>query len=324
VRRSLLLVATVALLGSLCGIAFAQADYPSKPVKLMVGFAPGGGTDITARIVAKKLGELLGQQVIVDNRPGAGGNLATDLVAKAPPDGYTILLGNVGSLAVAPHMTKKLPYDPEKDLAPISLAVTFSNVVVVHPSLPAQTLADYVALAKAKPGTVNYGSSGIGGAGHLAGELFARMAGIEIVHVAYRGGAPALNDALAGQVLSLFASTPSVLPQVEAGKLRALATTGPQRAPLLPRVPTVAELGYPGYQAMNWYAFLAPARTPQAIIDRLSRDIGKALADPGILEQLATHGMQAIPSTPDALARYMASESATWGKVVKEAGITAD
>jgi tripartite-type tricarboxylate transporter receptor subunit TctC len=323
VRHSLL-VGAIALLGSLCGPAFAQADFPSKPVKLVVGFAPGGGTDITARIVAKKLGDLLGQQVIVDNRPGAGGNLATDLVAKAPPDGYTILLGNVGSLSVAPHMTKKLPYDPEKDLAPISLAVTFSNVVVVHPSLPAQTLADYVALAKAKPGGVHYGSSGIGGAGHLAGELFARVAGIELVHVAYRGGAPALNDALAGQVVSLFASTPSVLPHVEAGKLRALATTGPQRAASLPNVPTIAELGYPGYQAMNWYAFLAPARTPQPIIDRLNRGIAAALADPGVQKELATHGMEAIPSTPDALARYMASESATWGKVVKDAGITAD
>ena len=323
-RRRLFLAYGTA--GATLGLApaRAQADYPNRPIKVLVGFAAGGGTDITARVLAKKMSDALGQQIVVDNRPGAGGNLATDLAAKAPPDGYTILLSNVGSLAVAPHMTKSLPYDPLKDLVPLSLAVTFSNIVVVHPSVEVRTLAEYIALARQRPGTLGYGSAGVGSAGHLAGELLARRAGIELVHVAYRGGAPALNDALAGQVPSLIGSTPTVLPQIVAGRLRALAVTGPARAVSLPEIPTVAEQGFPGYEAMNWYAFMAPARTPRPIVERLNAAIVGALADADIRAQLATHGMEPIPSTPEEFGIYLARESETWGKVVRDAGITAE
>jgi tripartite-type tricarboxylate transporter receptor subunit TctC len=300
----------------------AQDVYPSKPIRLVIGFAPGGGSDISGRIIARKVSELLGQQIIIDNRPGAGGNIATDMVAKAAPDGYTILMGSVGPLAVAPHMSKNLPFDPQKDLAPISLGVTFANVLVVHPSVPVKNLQEYVALAKTKP--IPYGTSGIGSAGHLAGELFRMMAGVDIPHVPYKGGGPAMNDALGGQVPSLFASAPTALPQIQAGKLRALATTGSRRSALLPNVPTIAESGYPGYEAMNWYAFLAPAKTPRPIIDKLNREFVKALNSPDVREQLARDGAEAIPSTPEEFAAYMARESRTWAKVVKEAGITTD
>ncbi len=303
--------------------AIAQAGFPSRPVALVVGFAPGGGTDIAARIVAQQLAAELGTQVIVENRPGAGGNIATDMVARALPDGHTIALASIGSLTVAPYLVAKLPYDPRRDLAPLTKGVSFPNVLVVHPSLPATTVAELVALARAKPGTINYGTSGVGSAGHLAGELFGQMAQVQIVHVPYKGGGPAMTDLLGGQVLASFASAPSALPHVKSGKLRALATTGAARSAFLHDVPTIAESGFPGYDATNWYAFVAPGRTPKEVVDRLNRDLVKSLGTPEIREQLLSNGMEPEPSTPDALARHIESQLALWGKVVKQAGIQA-
>ena len=304
--------------------ALAQAAYPSRPITMVVGFAPGGGTDGVARIIARTLAESLREQVVVENKAGAGGNIAADYVAKAAPDGYTILLGNVGSLTVAPHIVAKLPYDPLRDFAPITMAVVFSNVLVVHPSVPATTLGEFVKLAAEKPGTLTYGSSGIGGAGHLAGELLRLMAKIDIVHVPYKGGGPAMQGLLGGQVTAVFATPVSAGAQMKAGKARALATTGPTRATLLPDVPTVAESGYPGYEAVNWYAYVAPAKTPREIVERLNSELVKALGTGEVRDLLNKQGLEPQPSTIDALARYMEREYQTWGRVVKAAGITAN
>jgi tripartite-type tricarboxylate transporter receptor subunit TctC len=314
----------VAALAALAQVAYAQGAYPSRSITMIVGFAPGGGTDTTARIVAKKLGESVGQTVIVENKAGAGGTVATHQVARSAPDGYTILLGSVGSLAVAPHIIAKLPYDPMRDLAPITMAVEFSNVIVVQSALPANTLAEFVQLAKAKPGTIGYGSSGIGGIGHLAGELLKIVAEIDIVHVPYKGGGPAMQDLLGGQIPAMVATPPSSLPHIKAGKIRALATTGAARAALMPDVPTVAESGYPGYEATNWYAYLAPAGTPKDVLDRLNQEIVQALRAPDVREQLDRQGIEAKPGTPEELTKYMERELATWGKVVKAAKIQAN
>jgi tripartite-type tricarboxylate transporter receptor subunit TctC len=301
--------------------ALAQAGYPSRTIAMVVGFAPGGGTDTVARIVAPKLAASLGTAVVVENKAGAGGNVATDHVAKAAPDGYTILLGNVGSLAVAPHLVAKLPYDPLRDLAPITMAVVFANVLVVDPALGIRDLDDFVKYAKAKPGSISYGSSGIGGAGHLAGELLKQMAGIDIVHVPYKGGGPAMQGMLGGQVQAIFATPVSAGGQIKAGKIRAIATTGTARSIHLPDVPTVAESGYPGYEALNWYAYLAPAATPRPIIDRLNAELVRALKAPDVREQLDRQGVEPQPGTPEELRKYMERELATWGRVVKEAKI---
>jgi tripartite-type tricarboxylate transporter receptor subunit TctC len=314
-------IAAIAL--AVAGSALAQGSYPTRPVTMVVGFAPGGGTDTVARIIAKNLSESLGQQVVVENRSGAGGNIATDYVAHAEPDGYTILLGNVGSLAVAPHMIASLGYDPLRDFAPITMAVVFANVLVVQPSLPVQSLADFVKLAQEKPGTVTFGSSGIGGAGHLAGELLRERANIDMIHVPYKGGGPAMQGMLGGQVMSIFATPVSAGGQIKAGKIRAIATTGPKRAALLPDVPTVAESGYPGYEAMNWYAYVAPAKTPKEIVERLNRELVKALNNVDVAALLHQQGLEPSPSSPADLGRYIEREYRTWGRVVKRAGIKA-
>ena len=303
--------------------AFAQG-YPSRPIGMVIGFAPGGGTDTAARIIAKYLAEEMGQAGVVENKPGAGGNIATDYVAKSAPDGYTILLASVGSLTVAPHIVTRLPYDPRRDLAPITMAVVFPNVLVVHPSLNVKTLAEFVKLAKAKPGAVTYGSSGIGGAGHLAGALFGSVAKIDIAHVPYKGGGPAVKDLLGGQISAAFATPASAGAFVKAGRLVAIATTGAQRTPYLPEVPTIAESGYPGYEATNWYAYMAPVKVPRDILDRLHRDLVKVLGAKDVRDQLSGHGLEPMPGTSEALAAYIEREYATWGKVVKEAKITAN
>lgn len=305
------------------GLLHAQG-YPSRPVTVLVGFAPGGGTDIAARIIARPLSALLGQNVVVENRPGAGGNIATDLTARAAPDGHTISLATVGALSVAPHLNAKLPYDPRRDLAPITMAVTFANVLVVHPSVQAQSVADFIRLANAKPGSMGYGTSGVGGTGHLAGELFRLMAKADVVHVPYKGGGPAMSDLLGGQIPSGFASAPSALPHIKAGKIRALATTGLRRSAFLPNVPTVAESGFPGYDATNWYAYIAPAKTPREVIDRLNRDLVRTLNSAETREQLLANGMEPQPGSPEELGRVIESQLAVWGRVVKEAGIQAE
>ena len=257
--RFIVLIAALAASGA----AAAQGSYPAKPVTTVVGFEPGGGTDTTARIVAPVLGELLGQQVVVENRAGAGGNIAVDYAAKAAPDGYTLVLANVGALAVNPHILKT-PYDPLKDLAPVSMAAVFANVLVVQPALPVKSVQDFVKLARQKPG-MTYASSGIGGAGHLAGELLKGMAKIDVTHVPYKGGGPAMQGFLGGQVDSFFATPISSISQIRSGRARPIATTGSKRAALMPDVPTVAESGFPGYEALNWYGYLAPAKTPKSL-----------------------------------------------------------
>lgn len=315
------------VLGGLCGLAFAvaamaQGSFPTKPITIVVGFEPGGGTDTTARIVQKPLSDQLGQQVVVENRAGAGGNIAVDNVAKSAPDGYTLVLANVGALAVNPHILKT-PYDPLRDLTPISMAAVFANVLVVQPSLQLNSLADYVKLARQKEGGVTYASSGIGGAGHLAGELLRGMAKANLVHVPYKGGGPAMQGFLGGQVDSFFATPISSLSQIRAGKAKALATTGSKRAALMPEVPTVAESGYPGYEALNWYGFLGPAKIPKDLVERLNREIVRALANPEAISALQKTGVEPQSSSPEEFARYIEREYRVWGKVVKEAGIKA-
>jgi tripartite-type tricarboxylate transporter receptor subunit TctC len=302
--------------------AVAQSSYPSRPITTVVGFAPGGGTDTVSRIVAKTLGDQLGQQVLTDNKAGAGGNIATDHVVKAAPDGYTLYLANVGAISVNPHLLK-LAYDPLRDLAPISLAVVFPNLVVVHPSVPANTFAEFIKLARENPGKYTYGSSGIGGAGHLAGELLKMMAGIDLVHVPFKGGGPAMQAMLGGQISAYMATPVAAGPHVRAGKAKALATTGPRRDPFMADIPTVAEF-YPGYQATNWYAYFAPAKTPREIVVRLNQEIVKALGTSEVKELFAKQGLEASPSTPEELAAHARREYDTWGRVVKEARITAN
>jgi tripartite-type tricarboxylate transporter receptor subunit TctC len=304
--------------------ASAQGGYPNRTITMVVGFAPGGGTDSVARVVAKKMGESIGQTVVVENKAAAGGTVATHQVAKSAPDGYTILLGSIGAIAVWPHLNPKLPYDPLRDLAPITMAVEFPNVIVVNSTLPVKTLAEFVEAAKAKPGTIGYGSSGVGGIGHLAGALLALTAGIDIVHVPYKGGGPAMQDLLGGQIPAMVATPVTALPHVKAGKIRALATTGASRPPLMPDVPTVAESGYPGYEATNWYAYYAPAGTPKDVLARLHKELVDALNAPDVREQLDRQGVEAKPGTPEALTKYMERELATWGKVVKAAKIQAN
>jgi len=299
----------------------ASAEFPTRPLRILVGFAPGGGTDITARIIAKRLAEQTRQQVVVENRSGGGGVVAIELLAAAAPDGYTILLGAVGPFAVTPHM-QKVSYDVGRDFAPLTMGVVFPNVVVVHPSVSATSLSDYLALARGRDSKLSYGSSGIGSAGHLAGELLNSMAGVQIPHVAYKGGGPAMADLLGGQVPAVMASLPSALPHIRSGRIRALATTGQSRARDLPDTPTVADSGFPGYDAVNWYAFVAPAKTPAAIRTRLVDELVAALRAPDVVDQLHGHGMEPRPDTPEQLAVTMRRESEVWAKVVRHAGLS--
>jgi tripartite-type tricarboxylate transporter receptor subunit TctC len=303
------------------GAAAAQSDFPSRTITMLVGFAPGGASDTAARIIAKKLSENLGQTVVVENKAGAGGNIVHAQMAASAPDGYTILLGSVGPLAVAPHMIAKLNYDPLKDLAPLTMAVTFPNVLVVHTGVPAKTLAEFVAAAKQKPGSLDYASTGVGSASHLAGELFNQKAGVNIVHIPYKGGGPAMTDLLGGRVSAYYSTHSTAGPHIEAGKLRALATTGLKRSAFLPNVPTIAESGYPGFEAENWYAFVTTAKMPQPLLERWNKELVKALSSPDVKEQLAKHYLEPSPGTRDDLAKYIKREYDTWGRVVKAAGI---
>ncbi len=312
----------IALAAALAAAVSASAQtYPARPVTLVVGFAPGGGTDTVARVMQKKLGEHLGQTIVVENRAGAGGTIAADVVSKAVPDGYTILLATIAALAINPHLNSRLPYKPLVDFAPISMATVSGNVLVVNSLVQAKTLAEYVKEANTKPGGIAYGTSGVGSAGNLAGELFRLTAKANLVHVPYKGGGPAMSDLLGGQIPSVFASATTATPQVKAGKLRALGSTGAKRSAALPEVPTIAEQGYPGYEATNWYAYVAPAKTPKDVIARLNREIVKTLNDPEAHAAILKQGEEPTPSTPEELAQHMAREYATWGRVIKEAGI---
>ena len=322
-----LLPAALAAIGVIAALgttaAHAQDFPPKKPVTLVVGFAPGGAADAAARLIAKKLSENIGQSVVVDNKGGAGGNIAHQYVANAAADGSVLLFGSVGPLTIAPHLMK-LPYDPFKDLAAVSGGVNFPNVLVVHKGLGVTTLAQFVELSKKKPGTVDFASTGPGSASHLAGELFNQRAGIDMTHIPYKGGAPALQDLLGERVASYFSAPPTAMPQVEAGKLVPLATTGLTRPAYLPNIPTVSEAGYPGFEALNWYAFVAPGKTPVPILDRWNVEIVKVLKDPGVRDALNKHGLTPQPTTRPEMTAFMRSESEKWGKLVRERKITAE
>jgi tripartite-type tricarboxylate transporter receptor subunit TctC len=320
-----LLHATVLAVATLCLVGHAQAqDFPpKKPVTLVVGFAAGGAADAAARLIAKKLGEDIGQTVIVDNKAGAGGNIAHQYVANGPTDGSMLLFGSIGPLTIAPHVMK-VSYDPFKDLAAISGGVNFPNVLVVHKGVGAKTLAEFVALSKKKPGSIDFASTGAGSASHLAGELFNQRAGIDMVHVPYKGGAPAMQDLLGQRIASYFSAPPTALPQVEAGNLIPLATTGLTRPAYMPNIPTVAESGYPGFEALNWYAFVAPGKTPVALLERWNQAIVKVLADPGVKEALNKHGLTPQPTTRAELTDFMKKEDAKWSAIVRDRKITAN
>ena len=315
------------ILGLLLGLVFALASaqsYPTKPIRLVVPFPPGGATDILARDVAQKLTEAWGQSVIVDNRPGAGGNIGSELVAKSAPDGYTLEMGTVGTHAINASLYAKMPYDHVKDFTPVILVAGVPNVLVVNPSVPANSVAELIAYAKANPGKLNFASSGNGTSIHLSGELFKVMAGVQITHIPYKGSTPALQDLLAGQVQMMFDNLPPSLPQIKAGKLRALAVTSLTRAPALPDVPTLSESGLPGFEASSWFGILAPAGTPAPIVAKLNAEIAKYLATPEAKEKLAKQGANAAGGTPDDFAKHIAAETAKWAKVVKDSGAKID
>ncbi|WP_342129091.1 Bug family tripartite tricarboxylate transporter substrate binding protein [Hydrogenophaga sp. OTU3427] len=301
--------------------AQAQDFPPKKSVTIVVGFAAGGAADAAARIIGKKLGDNLGVPVIIDNKPGAGGNIAHQYVAQGSADGSVLLFGSVGPLAIAQHLMK-LPYDPVKDLAPITMGVNFPNVLVVHSGTKIKTFGEFIAYAKQNPGKLDYASTGNGSASHLAGELMDDMAKIDTLHVPYKGGAPALQDLLGGRVAAYYSTLNTAQPHIQSGKLVPLASTGPKRLPQLPSVPTIAESGYPGYSATNWYAFVASSKVPTAVLDRWNTELVKVLKAPEVVTELNGHGMPPQPGTRDELAKEIERESSTWGRVIRDRKIT--
>lgn len=301
--------------------ASAQEFPPKKTISLVVGFVPGGAADTGARIMAKKLGENLGVAVTVENKAGAGGNIAHQYTATGPSDGSVLLLGSVGPLTIAPHMMK-LPYDPVKDLAPLTMAVNFPNVLVVHPGTGIRTFADFLAAAKKDPGKLDFASTGPGSASHLAGELLNDMAKLDTVHVPYKGGAAALQDLLGGRVAAWYATMATAAPHIDAGKIIPLASTGSQRLSALPHIPTIAESGYPGFNATNWYAFVASSKVPKSVLDRWNTELVKVLTAPDVVEQLNKHGLTPMPGSRSELSRYMVSETDTWGRIIRERKIS--
>jgi len=303
----------------------ASADaYPVRPIRLVVGFPPGGGVDTTARAIAPRLAERLGQQIVIDNRPGATGNVAAELVANAPADGYTVSIGSIAPLAVNPSLYVSSPVDPLRDFAPITRIGDSTNVLVVHPSIAAASVKELVALARAKPGALNCGSSGIAGAGHLALALFNVLARTKITHVPYKGGGPAMVDLLGGNIQLIFATTASAAAYIKSGRIRALAVTTAKRSALMPELPTVAEAGLVGFEANNWYGFVAPAKTPSSIVLRLNKEAIAAMSLPEVKEMLFRDGVEIAPSTPEEFGAYMRSEHAKWAKVISAAGIKAN
>jgi len=318
------LAAAVAL-SCIAQLSWAQAgNWPTRPIRFIAANSPGGGLDIVARALSPKLSAAFGQQVIVDNRAGAAGSVASDIVSKSAPDGYTIMVASLGGLAVNTHLYKGLTYNPLRDFAAVTWATSGSNVLVVHPSVPAKSVQELIALAKAQPDKLAYGSSGAGNAGHLAGELFNSMAGTKMVHVPYKGGAPAMMDLLAGQVQLVFSSAPTAVPQVKAGKIRGLAVTTARRSVVLPELPTVAEAGLPGFEADNWYGVVTVMKTPRPIVARLHDEIVRALHMPDVKQLLLTQGLEVKTSTPQEFGMYMKSEYEKWAKVIRDAGIVAN
>jgi tripartite-type tricarboxylate transporter receptor subunit TctC len=304
-------------------LAFAQG-YPTKAVRIIVPFPPGAGVDIVTRAVSGRLGEALGQQLIIDNRAGAGGILGAEVAAKAAPDGYTVFMATAGILTVIPHMSSKTPYSVERDFIPVSLVASVPSVLVVHPSMPVKSVKDLIALAKAKPGEINYASTGNGTLPHLAAEFFKQQAKVNMVHIAYKGSAPATTDLLGGNVQVFFGNMLSVIEQVRSGRLRALAVTSLQRQPVAQDIPTMIESGFPGFEAGTWFGLLVPAGTPRDVINRLHGDVVKAVRQPDVQKQLAGQGATTIGNTPEQFAAYIKSESDKWAKVLKASGVKAD
>ena len=317
-------VIVVLALGAALADGRAQtARYPDKPIKILVGFAAGGGTDVAARILAQKMSEGLGQSVVVENRPGASGMIATEAVARSAPDGYTLMVGSQTTLAVAPILYRKFSVDARKDFSAIAMVGISPLVLVVHPSVPAQSVKDVIAVARGKPGGIDFGSGGLGTTPHMAGELFAITAGIKMQHVAYRGEAPAINDLIGGQLHLMFANLSAVIGNVKGGALRALAVTGAQRSDAVPDIPTVAEAALPGFEAATWFALVAPAGTPRDVVARLNAEVQRILADAEVKQRFAALGMTAERSTPDALDAFFGAEVDKWSKVIKDADIKA-
>ena len=324
VMRTLLAISTGLALIVAGTAPVAAADYPTKPIRIVVPFPPGGTTDILARAVAQKLSETWNQQVIVDNRPGAGGNIGADIVAKAAPDGYTLVMGTVGTHAINPNLYARMPYDHVKDFAPVILVAGVPNVLVVNPSLPVHSVKELIDYAKANPGKLNFASSGNGTSIHLSGELFKTMAGVQMTHVPYKGSAPALADLMGGQVQLMFDNLPSSLGLIKGGKLRAVAVTSSARAAALPDVPTIAESGLPGFEASSWFGVLAPAGTPHDIVAKLNAAIAAWLATPDAKEKLLAQGAIAAGGTPEDFAKHIDRETSKWAKVVKASGAHID
>jgi len=299
--------------------ASAADPYPTRLIRMVVGFAPGGGTDLTARPVAQKLSELLGQQVIVENRPGASGNIATEQVTRAAPDGYTVLMGTIAVLAINPTLYGNLRFDPETDLAPVIQVVDSTNVLALHPSVPANSVKELIELAKER--SLSAGSSGVGGTGHLAIELFNLLAGGKLVHVPYKGGGPAMADLVGGQVNLVFATAASAVPHLKSGRIKGIAVTTAKRSALMPDLPTVAEGGLAGFEANNWNGLVVPAKTPRAIIDRLNAEMTKVLNMSDVRTTLFNQGLDPAPGTPEQFGAYIRSERAKWAKVIKASGV---
>ena len=307
---------------ALAPLARAQDDYPNRTVRIIVPFAPGGSTDVVARILADKLGAEFNQSFVVENRGGAGGNIGADVVAKAAPDGYTLLMGTTGVLAINKYLYKEMPFDPERDLAPVSYTSLITNILVVNPQVPVKTVNELIALARAKPGALTFASSGAGSSTHLSAELFKSMAGVDILHVPYKGSSQALTDVIGGQVTMLFDNAPSSIPMVEQGKLRAIAVTSTKRLPNLPDVPTIDEAGVKGYESLSWSGIVAPAATPRRVIEKLNAAIEKVLRDPEVKQRFASLGVEPVGGPPEAFSRHIRAESEKWARVVKTANIT--
>ena len=312
---------TMAALFGVAATPSRAQEYPTKPIRMVVPFAPGGPNDVLGRIVAQKISTQIGQQIVIDNRSGAGGATGTAAVSAASPDGYTLLFSGTSSLAINPSLYKGLAYDPVRDFAPVSLAGTAPSLLVIHPSVPAKSIKELIAIARASPGRLNFASGGVGGSPHLAGELLKSIARIDIVHIPFRGAGPALTALTSGEVDMYIGGVSAVLPVVKDGRARALAVTSARRTPLLPDMPTFMESGVPGYETGNWYAVLAPAATPKAVIAKLNAEVVKALAAPDVKKRFADLGTDAISSTPEQLGAYQREELSRWAKVIKAAGI---
>ena len=316
-------------LAALAALAFATAsaaddDYPSKPVRIVVPFAPGGSTDVVARILADKLGAEFKQTFVVENRAGASGNIGADVVAKAPPDGYTLLMGTTGVLAINKYLFTNMAFDPERDFVPVSYTSLITNILVVNPQVPARTVPDLVKLAQDKPGGLTFASSGAGSSTHLSGELFKSLAGVNILHIPYKGSSQALVDVIGGQVTMLFDNAPSSMPFIEQGKLRAIAVTSMKRLPNLPDVPTIDEAGVKGYESLSWSGIMAPLGTPRPVIDKINAAIERALPAEDVRRKFAALGIEAVGGPPEAFARHIRAESEKWGRLVKAANIRLD